>query len=520
MFTDKNIDPLFAEAVSVYGAIVIDTCINYNSILTRWAPDRTVIKGTLDMQAFPFKTSYAEWNQLTNKGGFNWSKKKILKILKQMNQLLPTKINEINISCSDSSQLKSKDKSIEAIIVDPPYGDNVMYGEVADFFYVWLKKMVGDIFPNEFKLELSDKDAEAVANSSLYRDAGRGKAKKLADQHYQSKMEAAFKEMNRVVVDDGVLTVMFTHRKSEAWSGLTRALMNAGFTFKSSWAVFTEPGKFAKRDSGVLKRTVILACRKRTLEKKGLWSKVKEELYTEAESKVKEYANAGITGPDLLVCTYGPVLGKFGNYSLIKDSAGNIKGPEDALKLVAEAVNKFTTNIPGADLETRAYVNLITSFPELTIDEDEARVTVMFGGNLSIGDLVDKGLVGKKGRKITIHTSKQRFDSGVIDLGKPENLKLLIDIVHACLATFEKLGIKAVKKLLEDTGKDSSDSGFIATLKAIASLSFDVSGKSAVSDEIKIVNSLLEALGLEPESVLKKGEKLTHHPKEASLDNF
>jgi adenine-specific DNA methylase len=259
--------------------------------------------------------------------------------------------------------------------------------------------------------------------------------------------------------------------------------MNAGFTFKSSWAVATEPGqKFGKRNKGVLKRTVIISCKKRTVEKKGLWSKVKEELFTEAKLKVKEYSDAGITGPDLLVCTYGPVLGKFGDYSLIKDSAGNTKGPEDALELVAEAV--------------------------------------VFGGNLSISDLVDKGLVVKKGSKVTILTSKQRLDAGTIDLAKPENLKLLIDVVHASLVTFDKLGIKAVKKLLEETGKDSSDSGFIATLNAISSSSFDVSEKSAMSDEIKTVKSLSNALGLEPESVLKKGEKLTHYPKEANLDDF
>ncbi|MBM3911310.1 MAG: hypothetical protein FJ356_06645 [Thaumarchaeota archaeon] len=320
--------------------------------------------------------------------------------------------------------------------------------------------------------------------------------------------------MNRVLMHDGILTVMFTHKKSEAWAGLTKALLNAGFTFKSSWAVATEPGqKFGKRDKGVLKRTVILACRKRTEEKKGLWSEVKEELYQEAESKVKEYADSGITGPDLLVCTYGPVLGKFGNYSLIKDSSGNTKGPEDALELVAEVVNKFTINIPGADLETLAYVNLITSFPQQIVEEDEARITVVFGGNLSIHDLVAKGLVEKKNGKITILTSKQRLENGIIDLAKPDSLKSLIDVVHASLITFEKLGIKAVKKLLEDTGKDSSDSGLIATLKSISSLGFDVSGKSAISAEVRTATSLLQALGYEPESVLKKGERLTHYPK-------
>jgi len=512
---DKNKNKDLLKAVLVYSAIAFDTCINFNSILTRWSPNRLRVLGTMDMQAYPFKTSYAEWNQIgpgKSVSGNLWAIKKTIKALKELINLLPNGILSPLVICTDAMSISKADKSIEAIIVDPPYSENVMYGEMSDFFHIWLKKTIGNLFPNEFKNELSDKDAEAVANSSLYRDAERGQAKKLADQHYQSKMEACFKEMNRVLKDDGVLTVMFTHRKSEAWSGLTKALLNARFTFKSSWPVATEPGqKFGKHSKGVLKRTVLLACRKRIQEKKGLWSKVKEELYNEAESKVKEYSESGITGPDLLVCTYGPVLGKFGDYSLIKDSAGNRKGPEDALELVAEVVNKFTTDIPGADLDTLAYVNLITSFTGLVVDEDEARITVVFGGNLSISDLVDKGLVNKKGGKVTILTSKQRLDDGTIDLAKPDTLKSLIDVVHASLVTFEKLGIKAVKKLLEDTGKDAADSGFIATLKAISSLGYDSSGKSAISAEIRTATSLLEALGFEPESVLKKGERLTHY---------
>jgi putative DNA methylase len=509
----------FINAVTTYATIIFNSCLDYNSIFTLWDSTRIKVAHTMGLQGFPFKTSYAEFDHA--KMLWPWALNKNQKVLNGIVKSLPQKKNIPKIVNSDSSSLNLESKSVEFIIVDPPYGNNVLYGDVMDFFYVWDKKIIGDIFSDVFKNKLSNKDDEAVVNSSLYQDAGSGQAKKLAMQHFQSKLEACFKEMNRILKDEGVITVMFTHRKSEAWSGLTRALMNAGFTFKSSWAVATEPGqKFGKRDKGGLKRTVLLACKKRTTEKKGLWSKVKEELFVEAQLKVKEYSDAGITGPDLLVCTYGPVLGKFGDYSLIKDSAGNTKGPEDALELVAEAVNKFTVDVPGADIETMAYVNLITSFSESTIDEDDARVTVMFGGNLSISDLVDKGLVKKKGSKVTILTSKERLAAGTIDLAKPENLKLLIDTVHACLVTFDKLGIKAVKKLLEETGKDSSDSGFIATLKAISSMSFDVSGKSAMSDEIKTVKSLSDALGLEPESVLKKGEKITHYPKEASLDDF
>jgi len=512
---DKSKEKELVEAVIVYGAIVFDTCVDYNSLLSLWDSTRIKIAHTMGLQGFPFKTSYGEFDHSTML--WPWALSKTIHAISDIVKFLPIETQNVRIRCSDSSTISIPDKSIEAIIVDPPYGENVIYSEIMDFFYVWLKKMVGDLFPKEFKNELTDKDAEAVVNPALYQEAGRGQSRKLSDQHYQAKLEACFTEINRVLKNDGILTVMFTHRKSEAWAGLTKALLNAGFTFTSSWAVTTEPGqKFGKRDIGSLKRTVILACRKRADEKKGLWSQVKDELYHEAESKVKKYLESGITGPDLLVCTYGPVLGKFGDYSLIKDSAGNTKGPEDALQLVAEVVNKFTVNIPGADLETLAYVNLLSSFNGQTVNEDEARVTVVFGGNLSIEDLVSKGLVKKEKGKIVTLTSKQRLDAGTINLAKPDNLKTLIDVVHASLVTFEKLGIKAVKKLLEDTGKDSSDSGFIATLKAISSLGYDISEKSIISSEIRAATSLLTALGYEPESVLKKGEKLSHYPKKDS----
>lgn len=84
-----------------------------------------------------------------------------------------------------------------------------------------------------------------------------------------------------------------------------------------------------------------------------------------------------------------------------------------------------------------------------------------------------------------ILTSKQRLEEGIINLVKPENLKSLIDVVHASLVTYDKLGIQAVKKLLEDTGKDASNSGFIATLKAISGLGFDSSGKSLIMSEVR-----------------------------------
>ena len=113
------------------------------------------------------------------------------------------------------------------VCIDPPYYDNVMYAELADFFYVWEKRTLGLIHPDLFTADLCDKKNEAVANPARFADAGRPK-KELATADYEAKMAAIFAECHRVLADDGVMTVMFTHKRAEAWDTLGTALMEAG----------------------------------------------------------------------------------------------------------------------------------------------------------------------------------------------------------------------------------------------------------------------------------------------------
>jgi len=508
---------LFIEAQSVYGAIVFDSCVSYNSILGRWRPDRRVISGLMDVQGYPFKSSYAEWNQIVTSAGFEWATEKILDSIEELIALLPAVKKDIQIYHGDSASIPFESNNFDSIVVDPPYHKNVMYGEVSDFFYVWLKRLLGGFFPNAFKTELTDKQEEAVANPALFRDiGGRGSANSLATQYYQSKMEACFRDMNRVLRDDGSLTVMFTHRKAEAWASLATALINAGFTFTASWPVFTEPGqKFGKAHKGVLKVTVLLICHKRSGDRRGLWEQVIQELYDEAEKKVKEHSEMGITGPDLLVSVYGPVLGKFADYSLVKDATGNIKTPEDALNIVADVVNKHhTADIPAADLDTLAYINLVREFPGLKAEYDLARLTTVFGGNITLDTLdvkAGKGLVEKRGSKVNILTAHQRHERGIINPNKPENLHTLIDAVHAIIIAYEQRGLPAVTQLLRQTARDTAESGYIATLRAIAQAGTNNGAARPLANEAGTVNSLLEALGHRPEATRRKGESLDHY---------
>ena len=122
----------------------------------------------------------------------------------------------LTLTCKSGDSLDHiADSSIDCVVMDPPYYDNVMYAELSDFFYVWLKRTVGYVYPELFRRQLTDKENEAVANPSKFRD--QPGAKVLAGGDYQQRMAAIFAEMRRVLKPDGIMTLMFTHKATGAW---------------------------------------------------------------------------------------------------------------------------------------------------------------------------------------------------------------------------------------------------------------------------------------------------------------
>jgi adenine-specific DNA methylase len=424
------------------------------------------------------------------------------------------------VYCSSATKIPLEDKSIPCIVVDPPYAENVMYAEVSDFFYVWLKRLLGDVFPEVFKSELTEKEEEAVANPARFKGMGRS-AKKLAQQDYKTKLEACFREMHRVLRDDGIMTVMFTHRAAEAWSSLATALINAGFTFISSWPVHTEPPeKFGKREKGVLKVTILLTCRKRKANHPGIWEHIKDELRQIAKQKIEEYSELGIGGPDLKVSVYGPVLGRFADYYPVKTATGREIDPQEALDLVTEVLNeKFLqeVGIENADKETAAYINLLAAFPTARTEYEEARLATVFGGLVTLDTLDVKsthGLIEKKGNDIRILSARERQALGIIDPRDTKTLKTAIDHVHAAILLYERGGLVQVKHLMQEKALDTAGSPFQAVLQAYARYAENSTDENFKKDA-SIAKALLVALGRTMDLAPKKEERLDYYFRES-----
>jgi len=508
----------FGAAVLTYAMMVFDACIDYNCVSSIWDYTRKKVEHIMSIQAFPFKWSYAEWDH--SQMLWPWALSKVLGALEEIIELLPENSPNPTIYCGTATKIPLKDKSVPCIVVDPPYAENVFYGESSDFFYVWLRLLLADIFPDIFKTRLTEKEEEAVSNPAKFKNVGKS-AKKLAQEEYKTKMEACFREMHRILQDNGVMTVMFTHRTAEAWSSLATALMNAGLTFISSWPVHTEPpGKYAKGGKGVLKITVLLTCRKRKANHPGIWEHIAGELRDVAKLKIEEFSKLGIEEPDLKVSVYGPVLGRFADYYPVKTATGKEIDPLQALDLVTDVLNeKFLqeAGIQTADRETAAYINLLATFPHTETEYEEARLATVFGGLVTLDTLDIKGthgLIEKKGKNIKILSARDRLAKGIIDPHDTKTIKTMIDNVHAALLLYERGGLIAVKTLLRDKNLDYGGSPFPTVLQAYARYA-DASFNDNFRKDAAMAKALLAALGQSIEFAPRKEERLDTYFRES-----
>ena len=269
-----------SKAAFIYLSLALDKIADYNSRSSRWEVVKGAIRNTFARHDFSFKWSYAEMAPLITGLGYEWVIGQIQKCIGELITLLcpntpqfPDLLTDtapggfvsppVTVTCKSGDALDHiENESVDVVVMDPPYYDNVMYAELSDFFYVWLKRTAGHIVPELFTRQLTDKDNVAVANPAKF--AGQKGAKALAGRDYQERMARIFEECRRVLKPSGIMTLMFTHKATGAWDALTKGLMEAGFTISASWPINTEAeGSLHIKDKSAANSTIFLVCRPR-----------------------------------------------------------------------------------------------------------------------------------------------------------------------------------------------------------------------------------------------------------------
>jgi adenine-specific DNA methylase len=400
-----------AEAIITYLSLILSNCVDKNCRLVHLNASKCAVESALAQHSLNLFWNYPETNfiaklwqyqskslssdysgicNLLSNNYFNAS-------IPQLEQRAP-KLIQINSNSADNLAHIS-DNCIDVVVTDPPYYSVLQYAEMSDFFYVWLKRILGDILPELFYLELTDKDREAVANPSRFRNMGVS-PEELANQDYEAKMAMAFAEYHRVLRDDGVMTVQFNHKDSGAWDVLAKSLIDAGFEITASWAVSTEnPQNLHQAQKNAVSSTVLLVCRKRDPNAGQAWwddvridvrnivfekaPDIEKSLTADTRPAADRVADprrrVKPPGIDLCLTAYGCALSVFTRYSSILDSAGNQVEPKAAFEEVRQAIVEYRLqnllegkDFNGIDPLTQWYILAWDTFEAREFPFDEA----------------------------------------------------------------------------------------------------------------------------------------------------
>jgi len=480
-----------ALALQVYLGTILDKVAIYNNRSCRFDPSRG-IRSIFDRHDFAFVWSHAEFDGTANL--LPWVIDQTADAYKEISDLIyPTQatifaneryqpIDHLTISKGSAAHLTEVPTGLMMnITVDPPYYDNVQYAELADFFYVWLKRSVGHLFPEFFIDELTNKDDEAVANPARFAALG-SKKTELAAQDYERKMAGAFREMHRVLHPDGVLTVMFTHKKVEAWDTLASAIIGAGFTIQASWPVHTESEHSlhqAKKNAAA--STIMLVCRKREQESGEpiWWDDLQARVRAEARSKAAGYAAQGISGADLYISTFGPTLSIISQHWPVLTSEVDAKTgqpkplrPEMALDLAREEVVRLRKQglLAGREVKfdpvTDWYLMAWDAYAAEEFPYDEARkLAIALGVDLDRELMAGKRLAAKKGEFVVLQTPAQRRKTGMVD-DELTAFSSWIDAAHTAMMIYAEDGAGACNLFMQKANL-KGDKTFKALLQAM-----------------------------------------------------
>jgi len=342
------------RAVVTYLQFAIDKGVDYNSRQTRWEYTRGVIKGTFGRHDYSLKWTFGEMIFSGPNSGAAWGLAQIMDSYKGLAELQQRvnldNHNPISFVHGTAAHLPEiSDRSVDIVCMDPPYYNNVQYAELSDYFYVWQRRTLTDLYPDYFTRRLTNKQDEAVANPD--RDGGSAKAKET----YEYVMGDIFAECRRVVKDHGLMTLMFTHKSQDAWETITRSLIESSWNITACVPVEseTQQGIHTKNTASAIS-SVFIACRKRLSEvgEPDTWTGfggtgVQQRIRQAVEEGLEDFKALKLNPVDEMVASYGRALRVLSEQWPVLDGdepVGPVRAMNEASRVVAENQIRRITN--------------------------------------------------------------------------------------------------------------------------------------------------------------------------------
>jgi adenine-specific DNA methylase len=434
-------DPERAKAVATYLALVVDRLADYNTTLCTWHNTGEKINHTFGRQAIPMIWDYTELNPFSGStgdwlGALQW-------ITRVIEHTARTSDQPAFVRQGTATRLGYSDNYFDAIITDPPYYDAVPYADLSDFFYVWLKRSVGFLYPDLFRTPLAPKSAEIIQEPARQADDAAAKA------FYEHEMTRAFAEARRVLRTDGIFAVVFAHKSTTAWETLINSLLEAGLVVTASWPLHTErPGRLRAMGAAALASSIFIICRVRTAETEGYLDDVRQELATTIRERLDFFWKQGIRGADFFISAIGPAVSVFGRYSKVYRLDGTEVGVGELLDLVQALVSEYALDrilnggaaqVGGVDAPTRYYILHRWAYGAGKIPFDDAmRLAMALGADVS-ALMERRGILKQSGETVRLLGPRDR--AKLDGLGLPDRSGRsapIVDVLHRAVTLWER----------------------------------------------------------------------------------
>lgn len=467
-----------AKAVGTYLGVLVNRLADKESTLARWDNSRENCQGTFGRQALPMVWDFVEPNPFGEaSGGIEGALDWIVGVVEaQADSGSPAIVSRGSATALPwPGGTGDPPVLFDAVITDPPYYDNVDYAKLADFFYVWLRRTIGHLYPEHFAADATPKKQEIVADPVRH---GRGRDKARAA--YEQMMAQSFTEANRVLKPGGSLVVVYAHKTTLGWSTLVDALRRAGFTVTEAWPLNTEmKSRLIAMESAALASSIFLIARKRgstgfqpvTHQGTGKLpvppsvGSYEDEVRSELERIVRERVDSlwkmGTTGADLVIAAVGAGLRAFTKFSRVEYANGEEVPAEKFLAEVEGVVletllekifgeggqpsrlsdgrdARRPSGLSSVDGPTRFYVLWRYTYKAAEMDAGEA-IVFTYGQDVELDgqnglSSGSRALVEKKKGKYRLRDFAERGDDEKLGMPKDDGKAApLIDILHRIL---------------------------------------------------------------------------------------
>lgn len=408
----------YAEAVSVYLAFAVSKAADYWSTICIWDRVGEKMGHTFPQQTLQMSWDFAEANPFSSSTG-NW-----LSMLDRVAESL-ARLPAAVTGCAAACDAGAVDATSVLLSTDPPYYDNIGYSDLSDFFYIWLRRSLRDVFPDVCSTLLAPKSQELIAVP--HRHDGNREA---ADAFFQKGLNSVFMGLRAAQSPQFPMAVYYAFKQSErsnegtastGWSTMLEGLIAAGWMITATQPLRTErSNRVRSLDSNALASSIVLACRPRSegagfIDRQGLLRALREEM----PESIRDLQKTAIAPVDLRQAAIGPGMAVFSRYSRVVESDGKPMRVHTALRLI----NQVLEAILGAaeadlDSETRWAIAWYTQHFE---DEGPYGVAeqLAVSMNVAVETLARVGIVESSGGRVRLLTGDEMPAGWIPPAGVP-----------------------------------------------------------------------------------------------------